>query len=253
MLHATDNELMCRVGAGTPMGNLLREYWIPSTVPSSLLPSPDCPPVRVTLLGEDLIAFRTTSGDVGHGRQRLPAPRRVAVLRPQRGGRPALRLPRLEVRRRPAPASTCRRSPPRATSRPRCASGVPVRRAQRHGLDLHGIREDAAAAAGVRVQHVGAGEVLPPRLRVLRLQLGAGDGGRRRLVAHRLPALAPHAQAPSEEQVGFGQAMWNKDRTPNTAHPAHALRRRATPPSAAGTTTARSTTASPSSSCPSTR
>src|SRR5678815_289213 len=65
MLTYTDNELMCRVGPGTPMGNLLRQYWLPSTVPSSLLASPDCPPVRVKLLGEDLIAFRTTSGEVG--------------------------------------------------------------------------------------------------------------------------------------------------------------------------------------------
>lgn len=47
------------------MGNLLRQYWIPSTVPSHLLPTPDCPPVRVKLLGEDLVAFRTTSGAVG--------------------------------------------------------------------------------------------------------------------------------------------------------------------------------------------
>src|SRR5262245_32042474 len=65
MLTYDDNELMCRVGPGTPMGKLLREYWLPSTVPSSLLPQPDCPPVRVKLLGEDLIAFRTTSGHVG--------------------------------------------------------------------------------------------------------------------------------------------------------------------------------------------
>src|SRR5437867_2506500 len=47
------------------MGNFFREYWIPSTIPSSMLPSPDCPPIRIRLLGEDLIAFRTTSGTVG--------------------------------------------------------------------------------------------------------------------------------------------------------------------------------------------
>ena len=65
MLTSQDNELMCRVGPGTPMGEYLREYWIPSTVTSTLLPAPDCPPVRVRLLGENLIAFRTTSGKVG--------------------------------------------------------------------------------------------------------------------------------------------------------------------------------------------
>ena len=65
MLSVEDNELMCRVGPGTPMGNYMRQYWIPSTVPSTLLPAPDCPPIRVRLLGENLIAFRTTSGKVG--------------------------------------------------------------------------------------------------------------------------------------------------------------------------------------------
>jgi phthalate 4,5-dioxygenase oxygenase subunit len=64
MLSAEDNDLLCRVGPGTPMGNLMREYWLPA-VRADELPSPDCPPVRIKLLGEELIAFRTTSGDVG--------------------------------------------------------------------------------------------------------------------------------------------------------------------------------------------
>ena len=64
MLSIEDNEVMCRVGPGTAMGNLMREYWIPA-VRSDELPSPDCPPLRVKLLGEELIAFRTTSGAVG--------------------------------------------------------------------------------------------------------------------------------------------------------------------------------------------
>jgi phenylpropionate dioxygenase-like ring-hydroxylating dioxygenase large terminal subunit len=46
------------------MGNLLRQYWLPSMM-SAELPAPDCPPVRVRLLGENLIAFRTTSGAIG--------------------------------------------------------------------------------------------------------------------------------------------------------------------------------------------
>ena len=64
MLSTQDNDLLCRVGPNTPMGNLMREYWTPAML-STELPSPDCPPVRVRLLGEDLIAFRTTSGEVG--------------------------------------------------------------------------------------------------------------------------------------------------------------------------------------------
>ena len=50
------------------------------------------------LLGENLVMFRDSNGDVGCFKEVLPAPWRVAVLRPQRGSRPALRLPRLEVR-----------------------------------------------------------------------------------------------------------------------------------------------------------
>src|SRR4051812_3980733 len=46
------------------MGELLREYWHPILL-STELPEIDCPPIRVRLLGEDLIAFRDSSGKVG--------------------------------------------------------------------------------------------------------------------------------------------------------------------------------------------
>src|SRR5437867_9372544 len=64
MLSREDNELLCRVGRGTEMGDLLRQYWLPF-LPSAELPEPDCPPKKVRLLGEDLVAFRDTRGDVG--------------------------------------------------------------------------------------------------------------------------------------------------------------------------------------------
>ena len=64
MLSLKDNETLCRVGRGTPMGELMRQYWIPA-VRSDELPAPDCPPMRLRLLGENLIAFRATSGAVG--------------------------------------------------------------------------------------------------------------------------------------------------------------------------------------------
>ncbi len=64
MLRAEENEYATRVGPGTPMGELMRQYWIPAML-SSELPRPDCPPVRVLLLGERLIAFRATDGRVG--------------------------------------------------------------------------------------------------------------------------------------------------------------------------------------------
>ena len=64
MLSREDNELMCRVGRGTPMGDLLRQYWLPC-LPSTELSAPDGPPKKVRLLGEDLVAFRDTQGQVG--------------------------------------------------------------------------------------------------------------------------------------------------------------------------------------------
>ena len=64
MLTREDNELMCRVGPGTPMGELLREYWIPA-LHSTDLPERDAAPQRIRLLTENLIAFRDTSGRVG--------------------------------------------------------------------------------------------------------------------------------------------------------------------------------------------
>ncbi len=64
MLSKQDNEAMTQVGPGTLMGNLMREYWLPALMTSEL-PAPDSPPVRLRLLGEDLIGFRATSGAVG--------------------------------------------------------------------------------------------------------------------------------------------------------------------------------------------
>ena len=58
------NELLCRIGPGTPMGEAVRRYWVPALL-STELPEPDCPPVEVKLLGEDLVGFRATSGRVG--------------------------------------------------------------------------------------------------------------------------------------------------------------------------------------------
>jgi len=64
MLSREDNALLTRVERGTPMGDTMRRYWMPALL-SRELPEPDCPPVRVRLLGEDLIAFRDTQNRVG--------------------------------------------------------------------------------------------------------------------------------------------------------------------------------------------
>src|SRR5437879_13145215 len=46
------------------MGQLVRRFWMPFLL-STDLPRPNCPPMRVRLLGEDLVAFRDTAGNVG--------------------------------------------------------------------------------------------------------------------------------------------------------------------------------------------
>ena len=64
MLSKEDNEFACRVGPGTAMGELFRRFWLPAML-SDELPGADGPPVRLRLLGEDLVAFRDSNGEVG--------------------------------------------------------------------------------------------------------------------------------------------------------------------------------------------
>ena len=49
MLSTEENDLLTRVEQGTPMGDLIRQYWIPA-VRSEELPEPDCAPLRIRLL-----------------------------------------------------------------------------------------------------------------------------------------------------------------------------------------------------------
>ncbi len=71
MLSKDDNELLTRVGPGTAMGSFLRQYWHPVLL-SSELPHPDCAQLRVRVLGESLIAFRDTGGQVGFVGEQCP-------------------------------------------------------------------------------------------------------------------------------------------------------------------------------------
>ena len=64
MLTKENNERLCRVGPGTPGNEMFRSLWLPALL-SSQLPQGGNTPVRLRLLGEDLIAFRDGSGTVG--------------------------------------------------------------------------------------------------------------------------------------------------------------------------------------------
>ena len=56
-------DLLNATGPGTPLGNLLRRYWVP-VMPVKDLPNPWAPPVRVKLLGEPLVVFKDTTGRI---------------------------------------------------------------------------------------------------------------------------------------------------------------------------------------------
>jgi Phenylpropionate dioxygenase and related ring-hydroxylating dioxygenases, large terminal subunit len=64
MLRKEQNDLLTQTGPGTAMGQLFRSYWIPALLAEEL-PENECPPVRVKLLSERLLAFRDSNGRYG--------------------------------------------------------------------------------------------------------------------------------------------------------------------------------------------
>ena len=63
MLSEEQNRTLTQVGRGTPMGELLRRYWMPIACAGELT---DEKPIRsARLLGEDLVVFRDRSGRYG--------------------------------------------------------------------------------------------------------------------------------------------------------------------------------------------
>ncbi len=70
MASNKDRDLLCKVGPGTPMGGMLRQYWLPALKSDEI--TKDGEPRRFMLLGEQLIAFRDTAGRVGVMDHRCP-------------------------------------------------------------------------------------------------------------------------------------------------------------------------------------
>lgn len=71
MLTSAQNDMLTRTGPGTSMGALFRRFWMPVLL-SRELPGVDGPPVRVSVLGEELVAFRDSTGSVGLVEARCP-------------------------------------------------------------------------------------------------------------------------------------------------------------------------------------
>src|SRR5262249_13355150 len=64
VLRKEQNDLLTQTGPGTGCGKLFRSYWLPALLAEEL-PENDCPPVRVKLLSERLLAFRDSDGQLG--------------------------------------------------------------------------------------------------------------------------------------------------------------------------------------------
>lgn len=64
MMTAEENELLTRVVGDAPMGQLMRRHWIPALL-SEEVAEPDGAPVRVRLLGDNLVVFRDSEGRLG--------------------------------------------------------------------------------------------------------------------------------------------------------------------------------------------
>src|SRR5215475_4161984 len=79
MLTAEENELLCRVEGDAPMGQLMRRHWIPACMAEEVA-EPDGTPIRVRLLGEDLVVFRDTDGKLGVLDEYCPHRRASLVL-----------------------------------------------------------------------------------------------------------------------------------------------------------------------------
>jgi phthalate 4,5-dioxygenase oxygenase subunit len=61
MMSSEDNEILTRVGPGTAMGEFMRRFWMPVML-SNEIGGPDEAPVRIRILGENLVAFRDSDG-----------------------------------------------------------------------------------------------------------------------------------------------------------------------------------------------
>ena len=165
-MQAEHNELITRIGPGTRLRRAAAQLLAAGRAGrrirsrASIRAWPRARSRRCALLGQDLVLFRDAQRRVGPARSRLPASRRRPGVRPLRGRRPALPVPRLEVRRRRAAA--WRRRPSRPARR--CAQRVRQR-----------SYPVARAVAASLFAWLGDEGTAPPPFPALRLLRRAGD------------------------------------------------------------------------------
>ena len=79
MMTAEENDLLCRVEGNAPMGQIMRRHWAPACLSEEVV-EPDGKPIRVRLLGEDLVVFRDSNGKLGVLDEYCPHRRASLVL-----------------------------------------------------------------------------------------------------------------------------------------------------------------------------
>ena len=171
-------DLLVRTGPGTPMGDLLRRYWVPALLTEEI-PEPDCPPVRVKLMGERLLGFRDSKGRPGLIREKC-AHRGVSLFFGRNedcGIRCAYHGWKFDIH------GQCVDLPSHPAMAERVEdSSLSLHRAGRCCLGLYGTARAQARTSGLGVEPRSG--VAPLRLQAAaRMQLSAGHGRRHRHVA----------------------------------------------------------------------
>ena len=141
MTTATEGAELTRVGPGTVMGELMRQYWIPAAMSSEL--KADGRAGAADAAGREADRLSRQRGPGRRDGPSLPASLRVAVPGSQRGERAALRLSRLEVRRRGQLRRHAERAAAPGLQGQGEGQGLPGDRARRRGLGLYGRRAEA--------------------------------------------------------------------------------------------------------------
>src|ERR1051325_2687166 len=97
MTSAEENQTLTRTGPGTPMGELFRRYWLPA-LPAHALAAPHPPPAGArAAAGREADRVSRHAGTPRADGRVLRAPRRVPLVRAQRGRGAALLVSRLEI------------------------------------------------------------------------------------------------------------------------------------------------------------
>ena len=199
MLRKEQNDLLTQTGPGTPMGRMFRAYWLPALLAEEL-PEPECPPVRVKLMSERLLAWRDTQGRLALTDE-FCAHRGVSLWF-GRNEEDGLRCPYHGWKY--DHTGQCIDVPVRAAGKRLLpedqAEVLSAGRARRRAVDLHGSARGAAAAAGVGIRH-GAGG---PQLHVQARSRSAT--GCRRWRAASIPATSRSCIAASSTRIRCSRA-----------------------------------------------